>query len=94
MQKFSAIKDPIAVHDYVIDWSQVMGMHSPSDTILNSSWTVDNGGVIDASSNTTTETTVWLSGGTLNEIVRLSNIIVTNGGRTYVRSIEVSIKDT
>ena len=94
MQKFTAIKDPDAVHDYIIDWSDVMNLHSPVDSISSSSWVTDQGTVIDSDSNTSLQTTVWLSGGTLNEVAKLVNTIITTGGRTYVRTINVSILDT
>lgn len=94
MQKFTAVKDPDAVHDYIIDWSDVMALHSPVDTIASSSWVIDNGGVIDSDAFTTVDTTAWVSGGTLKEIVKLVNTIVTTGGRTYVRTIHISIQDT
>ena len=94
MNNFRAVKDPDAVHDYIIDWGDVMNMHDPADSISVSSWTVDNGGVIDSDTNTTTTTTVWLSGGTLKEIVNLTNTVDTVGGRKYIRTIKVSILDT
>lgn len=94
MQKFTAVKDPDAVHDYIIDWSDVMNMHTPVDTINSSSWVVDNGGVVDSESFTSTHTTAWVSGGTLKEIVKLVNTVITTGGRTYIRTIYISIQDT
>jgi len=36
----------------------------------------------------------WVSAGTLGQLGRLVNTIVTTGGRTHVRTIEVSVKDT
>jgi hypothetical protein len=94
MDRFRAEKHPDAVHDYVIDWSEVLNQHDPVDTISTSAWTVDSGGVLDSDSNTTSTTTAWLSAGTLKEIVNLKNTITTSGGRTYIRTIKVSILET
>lgn len=91
---FSAVKDPDAVLDYRIDWSLVLNNSTPADTISTSTWTVDSGLILDSTSNTSTETTAWVSAGTLNELGKLVNKIVTSGGRTHVRTIEISIKDT
>jgi hypothetical protein len=93
MQNFTGVKDPDAVHDYIIDWSDVMNMHDPVDTLTTSSWTVNNGLVLDSNSYTTTESTAWVSAGDLGEICLLVNT-VTTATRTYVRTIKLSIKDT
>ena len=91
---FAAIKDPDAVLDYRIDWSEVLSVNNPVDTILSSGWVVDNTLVIDSDNYTDSQTTVWVSGGTVKKLNNLVNTISTVGGRTHVRTIEVSIKDT
>lgn len=91
---FSALKDPDAVLDYKIDWTLVLQSVTPTDTIATSTWVADNGLVVDSDSNTTTDTTVWVSAGTLGTISKLVNTITTAGGRTHVRTINVSLRDT
>ena len=91
---FSAVKDPDAILDYVMDWEDVMNLVSPADTIVSSTWDADGTLVLDSDSNTSTTATVWVSGGTLSELVNLVNTIITAGGRQHVKTIEVSIKDT
>lgn len=91
---FQAVKDPDAVLDYSIDWSLVLGSVQPADTITSSSWVVDSGIVQDSDSYTPSTSTVWLSGGTLGLLAEVVNTVVTVGGRTHVRTIEISIKDT
>lgn len=88
-QRFTAIKDPNAELDYVMDWSE--WLTDISDTLASSDWTAETGITIESDSNTTTRTTVWLSGGTANETYRVTNRIVTTGGRTDDRSILIRV---
>jgi hypothetical protein len=80
-------KDPSAVLDYQIDWSDWLD----SDTISSSDWTAQTGITIDSDTNTTTTATVWLSGGTAGKTYRVTNTIVTAGLRTDERSIDIYV---
>lgn len=91
---FAAIKDPDAVLDYRIDWANVLNNSDPVDAIATSSWVLDAGLVLDSNSFSGTIATAWVSAGTLGQLGRLVNTIITAGGRTHVRTIEVSVKDT
>jgi hypothetical protein len=84
-------KDPNEVVDYDITWADQMT--DLSDTIATSTWTVPSGITKDSSSNTTTRTKVWLSGGTAGETYTLLNRITTAGGRTLDQSIKLKMKD-
>ena len=81
-------KDPQAVKDYTLDWSVWLG----TDTITSSVWDVPAGLVKDSHGNTNTLATVWLSSGVPGKTYLVSNKIVTAGGRTDVRTIEVQVK--
>lgn len=81
-------KDPDEVLDYQIDWSSWLG----SDTIATSVWSVPSGITQDSETETTTTSTIWLSGGTEGEVYELRNRIVTNAGRTADRTIKVEIR--
>lgn len=81
-------KDPDEVLDYNIDWSDRL----VSDTILTSTWVVPAGITEDSTENTTTTTTIWLSGGTLNTKYSLVNRITTAGGRTMDQTVTIRIK--
>jgi hypothetical protein len=83
------IKDPNAVLDYVVNWATFLDV----DTIASDSWIVPSGITSVLETNTTTTSTIWLSGGTLNSKYRLTNRVVTAGGRTDDRSIYVLVKD-
>lgn len=82
-------KDPDEVLDYELDWSARLA----TDTISTSSWTVPAGITKNSDTSTTTTTTVWLQGGTVNESYTLTNRIVTAGLRTMDQSVKIKIKD-
>jgi hypothetical protein len=81
------LKDPQDVLDYGCDFSTWLGV----DTITASAWTVPSGITADSDTNTTTATTIWLSGGTLGESYRLVNHITTAAGRETDRSIVIKM---
>jgi len=89
MATFQATKDPNAVIDFKINWSDWLN----GDTISTSTWTVESGITQDSESETTTTTTVWLSGGTAGLTYTVTNRIVTAAGRTDDRSIAVKVVD-
>lgn len=86
------IKDPNAIKDYSIDWDTLYlkGL----DTIATSTWTVPTGITqVGSATNSTTVTTIWLSGGTAGQQYEVTNRIVTVGGRTDERTLTLIIKD-
>lgn len=85
---FNARKDPDANLDYGFDWSAWL---AASETITTSTWIVDTGLTKGTTSNTTTATTVWLSGGTPGTTYLAVNRIVTNQGRTDDRTVKVLV---
>ena len=80
-------KDPNAVVDYQIDWSEWLG----TDTIATSTWVVSAGITNVTDSHTNTGTTIWLSGGTDGTAYDLTNHITTAGGRQEDRTITVPV---
>ena len=82
------IKDPDAVLDYAVDWTDWLGV----DTIASSTWTVPTGITKTANSNTTKVATVWLSGGTASAEYSIVNKIVTAGGRTDERTLTIVVE--
>jgi hypothetical protein len=85
-------KDPDADKDYVFDWSAWLG----ADVIQTSTWVVDAGLTVGtgpkAPSHDGATATVWLSGGTVNKVYRVTNRVVTTGGRTDDRTAEIWVK--
>jgi hypothetical protein len=83
------VKDPSAVLDYRIDWGEWLD----SDTIATSTWIVPTGITKASDTNTTTITTIWLSGGTVGNSYALVNHIVTTGGREDDRGITIVVAE-
>lgn len=81
------IKDPSAVLDYTVDWTDWL----EADTISSSSWTIPVGLTKDSEAATTKKATVWLSGGALAQFYTVTNRVVTAGGRTDERSIVIVV---
>lgn len=89
MPKTMPLKDPNDVLDYTINWSTWLG----ADTIASSTWTVPTGLTAGVTSNSTTATTIWLSGGTAGVTYLVTNKIVTAAGRTKEDSIVIMGRD-
>jgi hypothetical protein len=83
----SFTKDPDATLDYTIDWSLWLG----TDTISTAVWTVPTGITKTAESHTTTLTTIWLSGGTVDAEYQVTCRITTAGGRIDDRTITIDV---
>jgi hypothetical protein len=83
-------KDPDATLDWHFDWFNWL---QTSETITTSTYTVSPGLTIASTSNTTTNTTAWISGGQTSHVYTLTNRVVTNQGRTDERSIVIRVKD-
>ncbi len=77
-------KDPDAVLDYYIDWSEWL---DETDSVASSTWTVPDGISADTNAYTATRTEIWLSGGTAGEWYHLTNHITTTDGREDDRTI-------
>lgn len=99
MQKWPN-KDPQETLDYDIDWAGTAAQpgRSYGDTITNSLWyidpdTDDGGLVVGNSFYSANATKIWLSGGTINKQYKITNRIVTLGGRTMEKSGYLRIKE-
>lgn len=89
----SHIKDPEAILDYSVDWSEWL---PEGDTLSDSDWEADDGITIEASpapTNVDGVTTVWLSGGTVGQSYGVTNHIVTSAGREDDRSITIRVRE-
>lgn len=81
----SFVKDSDSVLDFSVDW----GPWLDTDTISSSVWLLPEGAelAIASQSNTATTATVWLSGGVLDKLYRVTNRITTAAGRTDDRTL-------
>lgn len=84
---------PEDVLDYTLDWDD--RWLEGGDEIQSSEWDVETGITVEggskAPSNTTSTTTIWLSGGTVGQRYRVTNLIATSAGRLKERSFVVRI---
>jgi len=87
MQTF--LKDPDAILDYAIDWSDWL---ATSETISSRTVSVESG-LIESSTDTESSgvVTMWLSGGTVGTTYSVACKIVTNAGRTDERTINIKV---
>lgn len=84
------IKDPDAVLDYAVDWTEWL---TEGETITDSTWLVPDGLTEDSASHTTSRATVWLAGGTAGTRYAVTNRITTDQGRTDDRTITIDVKE-
>lgn len=83
------IKDPDAVLDYAIDWSDWL---QSGETISTSAWTVQTGLTAGSTGNNGTIASIWLSGGTAGTTYTATNRITTNQGRTDDRTLRIPVE--
>lgn len=84
-------KDPNALLDYSFDlgpWLKPLG-----DTIQTATFILDTPLVEEATNVAATTAVVWISGGTLGEVHRVTCRFTTTGGRTDDRSIFIKVKE-
>jgi len=92
MSRFNKTKRATEVLDYEFDWLTEEWLES-TEEISTSTWIATSGITMETDSNTTTTTTVWVSGGTSGETYKLTNTIVTDNSpqRTGVRELYIKI---
>ena len=82
-------KDPSAELDYTMDWGQWM---PPNDRIVNVTWTISPSGLTNSSNTfSTTQTTIWLTGGTDGTTYDVTCEITTLEGRIDDRTFRVEV---
>ena len=81
------VKDPDETLNYTLDWNLWLN----GDTISSSAWAVDSGITNSSVTNTTTQATIFLAGGTAGTSYTATNTITTAAGLTAEQSIEVTI---
>ena len=85
-------KDPQAVLDYQLDWSDWL---AEGETIHSSEWEASYGAVVDSSVDGAV-CTAWLSGGVVGTPVTLTNTVTTDSSpvqRVDQRSLIIRIKE-
>jgi hypothetical protein len=83
------VTDPEAVLDYEIDWSTYLG----ADTIATATWDVPDGITNEADTNTTTTTTIRVSGGVAGTSYMLKCAVELATGQEDVRRIKIVVQE-
>jgi hypothetical protein len=85
------VKDPSAVLDYYMDWTDLL---ASSDTIVTSTWVASSDTVTLSDDDILSDiTVVWVEGGEAGELVDLTNHIVTAEGREDERTLRLKVRD-
>ena len=79
-------KDKDANLDYGFDWSAWLPQLPTPDIIVGSQWILPADLTLTGESFDDTTTTVWISGGLVNQTYTITNRITTNDGRIDDRS--------
>lgn len=82
-------KDPQALLDYHINWSEWLD----GDTIIASSWSAEDGITVAQDDFSDTVAVVWLSGGEDRSRYTVTNRITTSGSRVDERTIRIKCRD-
>jgi hypothetical protein len=83
-------KDPSALLDYAIDWTDWL---ETTDTISSAVWTVPTGLVLEDQTETEFVASAWLSGGVVGTKYNVACLITTTAGRLDERTFTISIKN-
>lgn len=93
--KPTIVKDPNAVLDYTIDWTE--WLEPLDDTIASVAVAVAGGITLDHTTNNATSVTIWISGGTVGERgsarVRITTVGTGAQPRTDDRTVYFKIKE-
>lgn len=89
MSTTTFVKDPDAVLDYAVDWSEWL---REGETITTSSVTATADITVDSDTSTDTLVTVWLSGGSSGQRYEVTNHVVTSHGREDDRTFKVYVQ--
>lgn len=84
------VKDPDSTEDFQFNWKPELG----GDTISASTFLLPDGLTEVSSSYTPTTATIFVSGGSVGTIYRITNRITTAGGRTKDKTIRVLVDET
>lgn len=90
------VKDPSAKLDYALNWTTYLTdpeSGALADTISSATWTVPAGLTKVSESNTTTTTTVRISGGTAGTSYEITCHIVLASGQEDERSIAIAVQE-
>lgn len=82
-------KDPDSLLDYTVNWSAFLG----TDIIVGSIWEVPVDLTVESENFADDSATIWLSGGLLGNVYKITNRITTDNGRVDDRSFHLQIEE-
>lgn len=85
--------DPASVLDYSRDWTDWL---ADGETLTASSWAVPSGITQTTPAPSFTAAgvaTIWLTGGTVDVVYRITNHVTTSAGRQHEESFNVVVRD-
>lgn len=83
------VKDPDSTEDFAFNWVADLD----GDTIVSSNFVLPDGLAEMSASNTDTTATIFVSGGSACMSYRITNRIVTAGGRTLDKTIRIYVQE-
>lgn len=81
------VKDQNSTEDFPFNWAPELD----GDTIATSAFSLPDGLTSVSTANTTTTTTIFVSGGTCDSLYRITNRVTTAGGRTWDKTIRILV---
>lgn len=84
------VKDPDATLDYIWDYSTWL---PNNDTLVTVSFIASPGITINSQSNTSTNATAWISGGSSGQVYSVTCRITTAQGRIDDRTVTIRVTD-
>jgi len=94
----SAIKQPIEVKDYPVNYSTWLSENTPTDTLVSGTTLIEcittpgnTALVVDNLVISPTGFVVWLSGGTADEVYKVSVTLTTDDGRVDQAELIISV---
>ena len=86
-------KDPADVLDYALDFTDFLAQSDPDDTISSVIWTVPAGLTAGVQTVLGALAIAWLSGGTAGVNYAITCRMVTAGGRTIERNVQLYVRE-
>lgn len=81
-------KDPEETLDYKCNWRALV---PAGDKIISSVWSSPAGITKGVNTYTDYTTTLWLSGGTVDQTYQFTNTITTQAGRVLERTVQITV---
>lgn len=83
------LKDPDSTEDFAFNWVMDLG----GDTISSSTFSLPDGLTEVSTASTESVTQIFVSGGDCGQTYRITNRVVTTGGRTFDKTIRVYVRE-